>query len=555
MGAWRDACRVQACDVTDRALSTAVEKFVSDISTVLRDMAGSLPAPLAAHFEDDVTVEAFNLAVALCDADGRHTDTEVWALLAAFGPRFATQLGAATPGDVRKAGLLEGKRAWLTQASVLFELMVSADQSHRTANSWTYYDRAMHLAYTVCSLDDHPSDAELRSLEAWRSMLVRAMSRAGVARAVAAKPGSDRPRLPGRGLAGPLAPTPTDPTAPNSASGAQKETPAPVQAPAPVDEPPVPLEELLAELDGLVGLAGVKAEVKLVTNLLRVQQLRKERGLPVVDSSRHLVFTGNPGTGKTTVARLLAKIYHTLGVAERGHLIETDRAGLVAGFVGQTALKVTEVFDAAMGGILLIDEAYALARGGERDFGREAIDTLVKLIEDRRDAVVVIAAGYPAEMAEFIDTNPGLRSRFPKTIAFADYSDVELAAIFASLCKKNQYTPTDDAKAKLLAYFAGQERSKGFGNGRLARNLFEQTIANQATRLMEGRPSSTSPSAASPSPTSPSTTSPSVPDSPSDTSDAPIASSAARPTDEELATIEAADIPGYDITPPTDPIS
>ena len=234
----------------------------------------------------------------------------------------------------------------------------------------------------------------------------------------------------------------------------------------------------------MVGLAAVKAEVKLVTNLLQVQRLRKERGLPVVESSRHLVFTGNPGTGKTTVARLLAQIYRTLGVVDKGHLVETDRAGLVAGFVGQTALKVKEVFDTALGGVLLIDEAYALARGGDNDFGMEATDTLVKLIEDHREDVAVIAAGYPDEMHEFIESNPGLRSRFPKTIHFPDYTTEELLSIFESMCKKASYTVGKDAAVKAAEVLHAQPRDKGFGNGRIARNLFESAMAHQASRLV-----------------------------------------------------------------------
>jgi SpoVK/Ycf46/Vps4 family AAA+-type ATPase len=249
--------------------------------------------------------------------------------------------------------------------------------------------------------------------------------------------------------------------------------------------PPRPLAELMAELDGLIGLVEVKAEVKMVTDLIQVQNLRKERGLPIAESSRHLVFTGNPGTGKTTVARLLAQIYRTLGVLPKGHLIETDRAGLVAGFVGQTALKVTDVFNRAVGGFLLVDEAYALARGGDRDFGQEAIDTLVKLVEDHRDDVVVVAAGYPDEMHEFIESNPGLRSRFPKTIAFPDYSDDELLAIFEKQCTTASYTLDDDAKKAVLAFFAAQPRDKGFGNGRLARNLFEAAVGRQAGRIVK----------------------------------------------------------------------
>ena len=255
---------------------------------------------------------------------------------------------------------------------------------------------------------------------------------------------------------------------------------------APEDElgPPRPLEELMAELDDLIGLEGVKAEVKLVADLIRVQNLRRERDLPVVDQSRHLVFAGNPGTGKTTVARLLAQIYRTLGVVEKGHLVETDRSDLVAGFVGQTASKVVAVFDRADEGVLLVDEAYALVRGGGNDFGREAIDTLVKLVEDRRDRLVVIMAGYPEEMDELVAANPGLRSRFPKTIVFDDYSTDDLLAIFASLGERNGYDCDEEATAKLRAWFDAQPRDHGFGNGRAARNLFEAAVARHASRVV-----------------------------------------------------------------------
>ena len=196
------------------------------------------------------------------------------------------------------------------------------------------------------------------------------------------------------------------------------------------------------------------------------------------------MFTGNPGTGKTTVARLIGQIYRTLGVVDKGQLVETERAGLVAGYMGQTALKTTEVFTAATGGLLLIDEAYALVRGRESDFGREAIDTLVKLMEDHRDEVVVIAAGYPEEMAEFLDANPGLRSRFPRTIHFPDYTTDELVAIFEAACRESSYRLTPEAVVTLRASFDAEPRAKGFGNGRLARNLFEAAVGRQASRIV-----------------------------------------------------------------------
>ena len=236
-----------------------------------------------------------------------------------------------------------------------------------------------------------------------------------------------------------------------------------------------------------MGLAGVKHEVKLVTNLLRVQRIREERGCPTMDQSRHLIFTGNPGTGKTTVARLLAQIYRTLGVVERGHLVETDRAGLVAGYVGQTAPLVQARFDEADEGVLLIDEAYSLVRGGERDFGREAIDTIVKLIEDRRDRIVVVMAGYPDEMEELISSNPGLRSRFPKVIHFPDYTTDELLAIIDSLADKGGYRLDPGARARARIWLDSITRDKGFGNGRTARNLFEHAVSTQATRLAPDR--------------------------------------------------------------------
>lgn len=246
------------------------------------------------------------------------------------------------------------------------------------------------------------------------------------------------------------------------------------------------LQELLDELNELIGLESVKKDVNTLIHMQEIKRLRKERGLKEIPVSNHLVFYGNPGTGKTTVARLLAQIYHVMGILSKGQFVETDRSGLVAGYVGQTALKVQEVANKALGGVLFIDEAYSLTRSDSgSDYGAEAVDTLLKFMEDHRDDFIVIVAGYPELMAEFIDSNPGLRSRFNKYINFEDYDDIELLEIFKLMCKHAGYIPTEDAIKHCAEVFEKkyQNRSKNFANAREIRNFFETAMMNQADRL------------------------------------------------------------------------
>jgi len=264
---------------------------------------------------------------------------------------------------------------------------------------------------------------------------------------------------------------------PSSDSSKPKEN----EVKAPVRES---VDDLMAELDGYIGLGSVKEEVSSLINMAKVYKMRRDADLPTTDVSLHMVFSGNPGTGKTMIARFMARVYHSIGLLSKGQLVECDRSSLVAGFVGQTAIKTTDVLKSALGGVLFIDEAYSLTDTEGHDFGTEAVDTVLKFMEDNRDDIVVIVAGYTELMEDFVDSNPGLRSRFNKYLNFEDYSSNEMTEIFKLNCKKGLYTLDDEAEELLREFFESKvSDAASFGNARGVRNTFEKVLASQADRL------------------------------------------------------------------------
>jgi hypothetical protein len=405
----------------------------------LDDAVGALRAAGAsARLDaDEVGREASALAAGVCADTSDAADA--WAKV--FGSR------ASRFDDEAEAG-----RPWTSAPTPLLAKLI---EQGRADDAQAYAVALAGVAVEACSLDPDPS---LKSIN-------------GAGRVARAQLDAVR-----RGLGVEMGPAVGAPA--TATAEATEEKPVTPPEPAPT------LAELLAKLDALIGLTGVKDQVHRQVALLRVNQLREAKGLKSADVSRHLVFVGNPGTGKTTVARLVAGIYRALGILEKGTLVETDRSGLVAGYLGQTAIKTSEMMTKALGGLLFIDEAYSLAAD---QYGDEAIATLVKGMEDHRDDLVVIVAGYPDEMEYFIANNPGLESRFATTIGFPDYTTDELVKIFESFCTGADFTPTSECITKLRTLIQSEPRDKGFGNGRLVRNLFEAALARQAWRLRDAK--------------------------------------------------------------------
>ena len=395
------------------------------------------------------------------------------------GQRLITAMvmidGRRSVGEPSWSGLdidsADDAERFLRRPSEVLELLLSTEGRFGSA-AMTYAAESRTLLRVAAAVDGVSSDVELNGLGAFETMVAASIAGAPI---IDVDP-DDPPAEPRPAAEAPPLPAAVTPEAVSDAPDGDDAEDAPAKT----------VDEVMAELDELIGLDEVKEIVKELVNVTLIEKLRIDAGLPVPKRTHHLVFTGNPGTGKTTIARLLSRVFAALEVFDRGHLVEVHRADLVAGYVGQTAPQTEAAVERALGGVLFIDEAYALVAEG-RDFGSEAITTLVKLMEDHRDEFMLIAAGYPDEMDAFVDVNPGFASRIRDTVSFPDYTPEELASILRLICRKNGYR-TDLDDETLASWFARPELDLANGNARHARRCFEEATVRQANRLVGTEP-------------------------------------------------------------------
>ena len=379
--------------------------------------------------------------------------------------RDILKIGQAAPQQALNIGFKN--RSFAEGTPLLLRCCVAMDDKDGTATAQQFVDGVSRLLYAAADVDGDMSGNELNFITAYAGGLrTFLMTRAAGRHYDGAQEAVRRVDIPGGKQGGGAAKAAEESGQPEKKTAEKEET----------------LDELMAQLDSLIGLETVKHEVRSLINLIKVRAMRKEHDLKVMNMSFHMVFTGNPGTGKTMMARMMARIYRSLGILSKGQLVEVDRSGLVAGYVGQTALKTQKVIEKAMGGVLFIDEAYALNGKSENDFGQEAIDTILKAMEDHRDDLVVIVAGYTELMDKFIHSNPGLESRFNRFLLFEDYTPEEMFEIFKMRCGKG-YVLAPEAEPLVRDYIAEESADPSFGNARGVRNLFEHILVAQNNRL------------------------------------------------------------------------
>lgn len=450
-------------------MEKSLEQMISECYAAANAVnAAGMAGELSTTLKDMVRTEFMKFLAYLSDIDGEVTKEELTFIRQYLGFDM-------TKESLRQFKIKEKMTgdAFGHTIPIGVKYFVLADAGHRVPND-TFHDRkAQHLADTYRKLgqtfiacNDVVTTEEIEHLTGYCAMIEDFLKEYGL--------------FTRRTMIKPIVPVDKRNQAKQAASEEK-------EGQKPEENEEIVIDDVLAELNTLTGLSAVKKDVNSLVNLLKVQKLRTEKGLKNTSMSKHLVFSGNPGTGKTTVARLLAKIYKGLGILSGGQLVEVDRGNLVSGFVGQTATRTKEVVEESLGGILFIDEAYTLVVGkGENDFGQEAVDTLLKAMEDYRDELIVIVAGYPDLMQEFLESNPGLKSRFNKFIYFEDYTAEEMGAILESMCRAQDYELSEEAKACAADYFTKRlgEKSEDFANAREVRNFLEQAIANQAGRLV-----------------------------------------------------------------------